>query len=715
MNNKLLNLKSKVNKVLLRQKGRSLYMTAVFIFLFFQLNAFTLAQGVSLKDNSISLREVFLKINKQTGYHFVWASKEVNSNKKVDVSINGLPLKDALNSILSPHGLTYELDGKTIIVKEGSLASKSEATQDSQTRPQQKNYTGRILDASGNPIQGASIQIQGTKIGTLSDKNGRFSFSQDLSEFKKVQITCLGFQPTEHDLSLNMGDIALEPFNTEMEAVDVVVNTGYQVISKERAAGSFSQVTSKDMEGRLQLGVLDRIEGMLPGMNLGLNKSGLNPQLKNNRLGIQVRGTSTLNAEASPLLVVDGMPYEGEIDALNPNDIESVTVLKDASAASIYGVRSSNGVIVITTKKGQAGKTRIDYSNTLSFRGLPSRDYLNQMNSAELVDFQKDMFGYRSGDYDAIDPRKAMNDVYRILYEHKGGKISSEEMESQLDFYRNRNRFDQMGEYLNSVALDQQHNLSISGGSEKYTFNYSVNYAQPANYNKWESAQKDIGFNLRNSLELTDWIRLNVSVLGKNQNQEGPSGFNFYNNYIGGKASYYTLRDDDGNPAQWYSSKSQFEIDRLNELGLQDETYIPLNEFYNVNNKFYDKYINLNLGASFQILPELSLDVLYQNERTERYESTTYNKNAQAVTAQINDATQIDKDGVVKHLVPTGGQFYERRQDMNSYTFRTQLNYQKDFDGMHEVNAIAGAERRQINSRFTDIYKYGYDESSLVY
>src|SRR5690606_28442180 len=88
------------------------------------------------------------------------------------------------------------------------------------------------------------------------------------------------------------------------------------------------------------------------------------------------------------------------------------------------------------------------------------------------------------------------------------------------------------------------------------------------------------------------------------------------------------------------------------------ETYIPLNEFYNVNNKFYDKYINLNLGATFQILPELSLDVLYQNERTERYESTTYNKNAQAVTAQINDATQIDKDGVVKHLVPTGGQFY---------------------------------------------------------
>ena len=101
MNNKLLNLKSKVKNVLLRQKGRTLYMTAAFLFLFFQLNAFALAQGVSLKDNSISLREVFLKINKQTGYHFVWASKEVNSNKKVDVNINELPLKDALNSILS--------------------------------------------------------------------------------------------------------------------------------------------------------------------------------------------------------------------------------------------------------------------------------------------------------------------------------------------------------------------------------------------------------------------------------------------------------------------------------------------------------------------------------------------------------------------------------------------------------------------------------------
>src|SRR5690606_20110138 len=177
----------------------------------------------------------------------------------------------------------------------------------------------------------------------------------------------------------------------------------------------------------------------------------------------------------------------------------------------------------------------------------------------------------------------------------------------------------------------------------------------------------------------------------------------------------FLLRNEDGTPAQWYSSKSQFEIDRLNGLGLEDETYIPINEVDKTKVDFYNKYINLNFGANFKLMQGLTLDLSYQTERTEGYNGTTYSKDAQSVVAQINDATQIDKDGVIKRNVPQGGQFAERREDNNSYTLRAQLNFDRVLQNNDEISFIAGAERRQINSRFTDIYKYGYDESSLVY
>lgn len=699
---------------IMRVSLTSIFATAFMV----QLSATTVAQQVTLKAQSASVRQIFKTINKQTGYHYVWSAKDVNPETKVSVDIVQQPLDKALTTILSELDLGYEIDHKTIVIKEkptsAAISTKSVNTPMVSTL-QQQQVSGRIVDAQGKPVAGVSIRVKGTEIGTSTDAQGYFKFSQNVAPGQKLECSCLGYQSIEVTASNDLGTIVIKSLSEELETVDIVVNTGYQKISKERAAGSFAQVTAKDMEGRLQTNFLDRAEGLLPGMNMSLNKSTANPQNKNNSVGLEVRGRATLNAEAAPLIVVDGMPYEGDLTALNPNDIESMTVLKDASAASIYGVRSSNGVIVIVTKVGKEGPSKIDYSNTLSIKGLPSRAYMNKMSSGELVDFQKEMFGYRSGEYSTLDPRKARSDVYNILYEHKGGKITTDEMESQLDVYRNRDRYANMSEFLNSSILDQQHNLSLSGGTERYRYSYSLNYTQPGDYNKGFPVNKGIGFNIRNNVKLTDWMNVNLNVLGKNQKQEGDIGFNFYDNYVGGKASYYLLRNADGSPAQWYNSKSQFEIDRLNALGLEDETYIPIDQVGKTHLNFYNKYININVGANFKIVKGLTFDLMYQTERTEGYNATTYAKDAQSVVQQVNDATQIDKNGLVKYNVPQGGQLSERRNDINSYTLRGQLNYQNTFAEKHEVNIIAGAEQRQINVRYTDIYKYGYDASSLVY
>lgn len=684
------------------------------------------AQTVSLKQNAASLRNVFKEISKQTGYHYLWSAKDFDPNTRVSVDIKNLPLNTALSKILGEHGLTYKINAKIIVIQQDKPQRTSLPNKQSlkEIEPhtvvenaQQQYVSGRITDSLQTPLRGASIKVKGTALGTVTDINGTFKFSGVVHIGNTLLVSMVGYQPQELIGKTDM-NIILKPASAEIQEVAVTLQTGYQKISKERATGSYVHVNSEDLGGKLQMDFMDRVEGLLAGMNLSYSKSTYNPQNTNNKLGIEIRGRSTINAEATPLLVVDGMPFEGNLSAINPSDIATMTVLKDAAAASIYGVRSSNGVIVITTKSGVPGKTKLDYSNALSFRGLPDRSYLNLMSSEELVNFQREMFNLSSLNPSSLNKREYLNDVYSLLYQHKAGTISEDQLNSQLDIYKKNDRFTNMDEFLNKVILDQQHNLSVSGGSDRLTYHYSMNYNQQGDYNKGRPVNKSLGFNLKNTFKVADWAKVNVNVLGKNTNRKGAIGFNFFNEYIGGntstKASYFLLRNEDGSPAKWYTNKSQYEIDRLVSLGLKDENYYPIEQLDYRQEDVYNKYINLNFSAHFNILKGLTGQLHYQTERTEGYTASTYNENWQAAKEQINNAAQI-QNGVIKYNIPDGGQFEENRADINSYTLRAQLNYENTFGNDHEVNAILGAERRQIRSRYTDVYKYGYDEHSLVY
>ncbi|MGN6510705.1 MAG: SusC/RagA family TonB-linked outer membrane protein, partial [Chitinophaga sp.] len=427
----------------------------------------------------------------------------------------------------------------------------------------------------------------------------------------------------------------------------------------------------------------------------------------------QIRGVSSINAEVKPLYVVDGIPYEGDINAINPSDVATITMLKDASAASIYGARAANGVIVIVTKTGKPGPMRVNLSSSFRLTPLPDRGYMNRMSSSELVDYQREMFGYWSNDYANIDERRFMNDVYRLLYEHKEGNITENQLQEALEPYRRNDRYEQVkDEFLRKRALLQQHNLSLSGGTEKHQYNLSVNYLRDNPYEKIQSKER-FGYNLRNVFNLNKWARLDVGVLGSHTREDYDNGFNGYSNLNGGRASYFMIRNPDGTPAQWYGSKSQYEIDRLNGLGLMDETMYPLHEIHEQH--FIDKtnYLNINVGLNLRLMKGLSMDVRYQSERTDGLSSQLYRPNANYVRTMINDATLI-KDGIKTENVPTGGQYDELRSSGNSYTFRAQLNYNRMFGSDHQVQLLAGAERRSVRGTNTHIYRYGFDEFSLT-
>lgn len=563
---------------------------------------------------------------------------------------------------------------------------------------QQTKITGIVKDEFGESVPGANILVKGTTNGTITDIDGKFVINAHPGE--TLIISFVGYANLEQKLAPSKTDytIFLKPDN---QLLDEVIVTGYQTISKERATGSFAIMTPKDMEGKLQTNVLDRMEGMVAGMKVIPGKTP------------EIRGVSTLSGSKTPLYVVDGIPYEGSLDAINPADIVNVTVLKDATAASIYGARSANGVIVISTRMGQTGKIRANYSGSVKFKPLPSRDYLNLTSSRELVDFQKEMFGIYHNSYDPSSNR-SMNEVYQLLYENEAGNISDSDLEKRLDVYRNRDKYDQIkDEYLRSTEITHQHNLSFSGGSDIYKYSLSANYQGSAPYEKEKLTQR-VGFNFRNQFDFFKWLRVDVGLLNSNVSEDYDNGFSGYS-YLNSGASYRVIRNEDGTPAQWYKNKSQIEIDRLNSLGLKDETYIPLKEQQNGHYNYDSDYLNLNLGVTFKIMKGLSLDLRYQTEKTKIYSKQYYTKDAIDVKSQINDATVIDKDGKVTNYIPLGGQVTEGWNKNNSYTMRAQLNFNRDFFDKHSVQIIAGGERRKVVTQSSSIQKLGYDDISLSF
>jgi TonB-linked SusC/RagA family outer membrane protein len=659
-------------------------------------NAQSTGKKISIDCKNEPMTTVLKKIEKASGLKILFTYDEVQ-NYKVSVTMKNQPLDKVLQKVLANTPLKYSVRGKFVNI---TMSRQLRQT----PRGKNNRVTGLVLDANGEPLIGVTVKIKGTSMGALTDINGKFDVAVD-DDNATLMFSYIGKKNVER--RAGSGDYMKIMLEDAINTLENVVVTGYQTISKERATGSFAIVTPKDMEGKLQTNILNRMEGMVAGLKVVPNSSGTagTPE---------IRGISTLNGTRAPLYVVDGIPYEGSLSAINPSDIVNITVLKDATAASIYGARSANGVIVITTKMGQTGKMRVNYTGSVKFMPLPDRDYYNYTSSEETVNLMEELYGYYHNTYNSKD-RRSTNEVYLLMYQRDAGEITADEYQKQMDVYRHNDRHDQVkDEFLRSANIVHQHNLSFNGGSDLYKYALSVNYQQNLPFEKVQSTDR-FGFNLKNQFDLYKWLRVDVGIINSNVKEDYDNGFSGFGLLNGGQ-SYRMLRNADGSPAQWYNGKSQLEIDRLNKLGLQDETYIPLNEQKNAHYKYTSKYWNVNVNARIKLMDCLSLNLQYQTETTSTYNKQYYSKDAISVKSQINDATKIDKNtGVVTNLMPIGGQITERRGATDSYTMRAQLNFEKLFNDKHEVQIIAGAERRKVTSEDTYIKKVGYDDSSLSY
>ncbi len=636
-----------------------------------------------------SLSEVMDFVKQKSDYYFLYNDNDIKDVKGINVEVKNGTIEQLLDQALSGTNISYSIENKTITLQKKKKEIKH-------TQEEKISMFGKIIDKSGLPIPGASVFVKGTQNGMSTDIDGKFEITS-LSTNRPLVVSFIGMQTREIPFKQGEFNIVLQE---DKQVLDEVVVTGYQTISKERATGSFTVVTPNKLKDNLEPNILSRLEGKVAG-------------LVNYKGNISIRGVSTLRGVRAPLLVVDGLPFEGQLENINPAIIKNITVLKDAAAASIYGARAANGVIVISTKKGTTdGKVHIAYDGGIRFTPKYDIGSLNLMNTRELIDFMKYQMKFSQADYNSIDKRYALDPVEELLLKKKAGLLTEQQLETGLDIYRNLDNRKQIEDFYLRTGVLHHHNLSLSGGTAKNRYFASFNYKENTPNSKAYNGQ-DIGFTLRDNVKFLDWLEGDFIVAGNFSKNDKDNGIGSANRFFIGRPSYIMLRDANGNPLAISQQKSALEIERLKNLGLKDETYSPITNKGKETEDFQEDYLRVNLGLNAKIMEGLNLRLMYQAEKASNKTKNLLAKDSYSVHNMINDAAQL-KDGELVLNVPEGGQLRESRGDNFSYTLRTQLDFTKEFE-KHYITAIAGAERRQTKSSSTSIHLLGYDDSSLAY
>ena len=324
----------------------------------FCLNLTVSAQDITLKVSNITVKQAMDELKSRSGYSFVFSSADVDTGKKVSVSAENQSVGAVIEQILRGQELTYEIRDKNVIIRKKTSSIK-------ETSKKAIEVIGTVLDSKGVPIIGANVVIKGTTNGTISDFDGNFSI-QNIPANAVLIVSIIGYKTAE--IPVNGKNTIKVSLEEESIGLQEVVAVGYGSQKKKELTGSVAGLK----EGDLIKGVQSDPMGMLQGKVAGLNISKPNAGDPNGEYKFQLRGTSSLTGNTSPLIVIDGIP-QGDLSAIPQDDIESIDVLKDGSAAAIYGTRGTNGVILVTTKRGSAGKMSVTYNGYMSISSIANQ------------------------------------------------------------------------------------------------------------------------------------------------------------------------------------------------------------------------------------------------------------------------------------------------------------------------------------------------------
>lgn len=647
-------------KIPLRMRMTSILLAS---FLSTQASAGTLfsqSTNASLEMNDVTVEEVLNEIEANSEYTFLYNSKIINVDRRVSVKADPGNVEQILKELFGGTDIIYKINDKHIVL------SKRESENTIETSVQQKkSVTGTVVDASGIPIIGANVMVKGTTNGTITDMDGRFSL--DVPEGSILEISYIGYLSQNIKVTGTNMSVVLREDTQKLEEVVVV---GYGTQTKVNLTGAVSTIGKDDLIDRPVTNVSSALQGLSPGVTV---TSGTGQPGKDNST-IRIRGVGTLN-NADPYILVDGIET-GNFDSIDPNDIESISVLKDAASAAIYGSKAANGVILVTTKRGKQGKTAVSYNGNVSFSNVTT--LIDRLSSYDYARLYNQLLVN-----DGASPRFDDNDLNLF----KNG----------TDPYEHPNT--NWNDYIYQTGFMHKHNLNVSGGSENVKFMTSGGFLGQEGTLKNSDRQQ---FNLRTNLDikLSDKfvMRTNMAFIHNNYSEPNAS-------YGGGSTQFiwqanriapwipYKKEDgsygsiSDGNPAAWIDIDSRKYNLQQNFSGLMAFDYkiidgltFTLQGAYvtNINeNKDYRKecwYDDTNYHGPDQLTETISRWSRYTLDALVNYDKT-FNK--------------------IHNLKILGGYKIEK------YDYRKVTAFRKDFPNSEITDINGGDSSTQTNSGYS--------------
>lgn len=571
---------------------------------------------LTLKGNSMTVRQLVKQIEKQSNFLFVLNSDKINLNENIRVSKNSSSIKEILDEAFAGKGIAYRVEGDNIIlIKE---------TYNQQPHSTERKISGKVVDVTGEAIIGASVLVKGTTNGTITDVDGNFTLQANNSDI--IEVSYIGYQ--KQSISIGNKSVLNFSLKEDTKTLDEVVVIGYGTARKSDLTGALTQVTDKSFAEQNVTRVDQALQGRASGVQVSNTVGAPGGDVR-----IRIRGANSVLGDNSPLFVIDGF-VGADYNLLNPNDIKSMEILKDASSTAIYGSRGANGVVLITTKSGSKdGNIKLSYSGNVSVSSLIKKyDMLNAGDFATLVNQHDDAMGVSKHTF------------------------TDEQIQ---DYYKNGG-FDYMDAVFRN-AVSTEHQISVNGGNEKTQFRISGNYllqrgiVRESSYTRY-TVRANINTKVNDKLS----FRFNVNgASSEGKNNQARTGA--ANPIVQAMSWAPTTNPYDGNGGYLLS-------DPVGSIKTN-----PLAMIYDSENIYGRTFVNTTAGARYEIIPGLSADFqvvgdlgFYNN----KYWNGEYASNHQPSASKDNS---------------------------QSLTVQTtsQLTYDKTFAKIHHINVVAALETQK--------------------
>ncbi|RZM27496.1 MAG: SusC/RagA family TonB-linked outer membrane protein [Pedobacter sp.] len=678
---------------------RIMKLTTLILILFMvQVSANSFAQKISFNQKNARLIDVFNQIRQQAGVDFIFNSSTLKDAKPVNIKVNQAALSEVLEQVFKNQPLEYKIDANFVVVSR-KVKSVVERIIEYFTAIDVK---GTVVDEDSQPLPGATVKVKGGTQGAVTDKAGDF-FLKGVPDDAVLVIAYLGYKPHELRASANMGQIKLEQIPEELQ--EVVINKGYYETTRELNTGSVSMVDAKTIEKQPVTNPLAALSGRMPGVFIQQTSGVPGSDFK-----IQIRGKNSLREDGNePLYIVDGMPFSSEkvsssnyttvgiipggtspLTSINPMDIETIQVLKDADATAIYGSRGANGVVLITTKRGKEGKTKL---NVNYYSGMSKVNRVKLLNTQQYLDMRREAFAN-----DGLIPTADPND--NLGQDGKG-------YAPDLMVWDNNRYTDWQKVFVGNTANTTSLQSQLSGGSGNTQFLFSTGFFKESSVFPGEFSFRKFSSHLAvNHQSVNRKLTVGVTVNGSQDKNDQPQA-DFSSQATALAPNAPALYNGDGslnwapNPttgqSTWWNPMAEFErVFESNTFNIVANGTVgyQILEGLKVQAK---AGINRLASDELSVLPSTWFDPAL-GFGSERSAVNTSDGNTQSLfmEPQLNWDKKISK-GQLSFLA--GGTFQHQ-------TFKRIVNYYNDFPSNNLLRNVSAATERGIWALHTFQYKY---------